>query len=335
MRRRVTTLCALLLLAATALAEEPAPAPSAARAMLDKGDVAFRSRDYAGATDLYKEAIALAEKHEESETLVEAPAMAARGHLTRGDAKSGRPFIERAGKLATDKQPRGWSRYLGVLGRFEWKDGDKPKATKTFERMYDYCVKHELHSRAVDAAHMVAITGTKEQQLAWAMKGIAAAEAGKLDGWLGPLWNNLGITYGEMGNQEKALDAYKKARVYHWKGTSEVPKLAADWAIGMTLRRLKRAKEAKAWLRPVLAWSERRLAEKPGKERGEWVGLALLELGLVAQQEGRTKDAQRDLERAKPLLEVVNLASWHPALWKELTGALSELAASSQARPPR
>jgi len=323
MRRTAILMAALLALAGAARAEDTA---TEAQGLLAEGDKAFSARDYAGATATYERAAAAAEKAGETETLVEALAMVARGHLIRDEADAGRPFLERARGLVRDDMPLGRSRYLGVLGRFQWKDGDKPAATKTFESMYDLCMRHDLHGRAVDAAHMVAITGTPEQQLAWAHKGIAAAEKGGMDGWLGPLWNNLGVTYHERGDDEKALDAYRKAREYHWKAGNEVSKLAADWAVGMTLRQLKRHAEAGTWLRPVLAWAERLHAEKPEPEQGEWVGLALLELGLIANAEGDAVAARRDLLRARPLLEAVKLAEWHPELWKDLLDALAATA---------
>jgi hypothetical protein len=48
--------------------------------------------------------------------------MAARSHLIRGEGAQGRPWIERAAKHATTDEPKGWSRFLGVRGRFEWQD---------------------------------------------------------------------------------------------------------------------------------------------------------------------------------------------------------------------
>ncbi len=327
--RSIILLCLLLVCVPCAWGED-APAPSAK--LLAEADKTFRLRDYAGATERFKLAAAAAEKEGATERLVEALAMAARGHLIRKQPALGQPLLDRAAKLATDKAPLGWSRFLGVRGRFEWKvRKDKPLATKTFEAMYRYCVKHELWSRAVDATHMVAITGTLDQQVTWAAKGIAAAEKGKRTEWLGPLWNNLGNTHQERGEHDKALAAWLKARHYHWLGTQELPKLVADWAVGMGYRHLGKWKEAKAWLRPTLAWAERRYAEEKTAERGEWIGLACLELGLIAVAEKRLPAARADLERAYPLLKAVKMADWHPKLWKELLDGLKAADADAAA----
>lgn len=317
----VVCLLALALVPRAARAEDE-PAAHAA-ALLKRGDDTFRTREYAAATALYDRAVEAAEKAGATETLVEALSMAARGRLIRDLGKEGQPLLDRAAKLADPKHPRGWSRYLGVKGRFEWKFAeDKPKATKTFEAMYAYCIQHELWNRAVDAAHMVAITGTPEQQVAWGLKGIRAAEQGGMDGWLGPLWNNLGNTYGELGEHDKALDAFRKARDHHWRGTSEHRKLVADWAVGMAYRKAGDLAKAKQWLRPVLAWAERRHAEKQDPERGEWVGLACAQLGYIALAEERFEPARQLLRRARPYLEAVDMASWDPAGWKELEAAV-------------
>ena len=308
------------LAAGSAWAEEK---PSEARRLLAEGDRLFSGRDYAGATKHYQEAIALAEKAGDASALVEALSMTARGHLIQKKKEEGRGFLTRAGELASEEDPAGWSRYLGVRGRYEWRDDEKPKATKTFEAMYAYCLEHELWNRAVDAAHMVAIVGTHDQQLEWAQKGIAAAEKGEMDGWLGPLWNNLGNTYDELGRHQDALDAWKKARHYHWKVGGEKSKLVADWAVGLGYRKVGAFDKALQWQRPVLAWAERRLAEKDDPERREWVALAKMELGLIAVHEKRTEEAAGLLKAAHAVLAAAGMQSWHPAAWKELEGGLA------------
>jgi tetratricopeptide (TPR) repeat protein len=309
--------------------------PSETERLLKEADNTFNSRDYAGATELYRALVEKAEEEGDKAVLVQALAMTARGYLIRGMNDEGRPWIERAGELASPDDPPGWSRYLGVRGRFEWQDGDKPKATLTFREMYGYCLEHELYRRAIDAAHMVAITGTTDEQIEWARKGIAAAEQGGEEGWLGPLWNNLGVTYWDLAaeaegdealeHDRQALDCYLKARHYHWKVGGEVSKLAADWAVGSAYRRIGEGEKAGAWLRPVLARAERRFELDPSPENGEWVGWACFDLGLLAADAGESERALELLNRAKNLLEHVGIQDWDPKSWKLLNQRIEDL----------
>ncbi len=328
MPRRSLLLCAGLTLCSILAFDAPlvrAEDLSPAEALLKEGDVLFGQHQYETATKVYERAVAVAEKDGNASALVEALSMAARGYLIRDEKEAGRPFIERAAKLATAKQPEGWSRFLGVRGRFEWKDDHKPKAAKTFEAMYAYCLAHEQWSRAVDAAHMVAIVGTHEQQIEWGKKGIEAAGKGGMEGWLGPLWNNLGNTYDELNRPKEALAAWLKARYYHWKVGTEKRKLVADWAVGLGYRKVGELEKAIQWQRPVLAWAERRVAEKPeDAERREWVALAQAELGFIALAQGRGKAAGLYLEPAHDVLKAAGMPDWHPAYWKELEAALAK-----------
>lgn len=321
MIRTISSLLVLTLLAGIALAGEESPAA----ARLDEGWGLFRAHRYADAAKVFDDAAAAAEESGETTLRVRALSLAARSFLAADERKTAEERLAAAAALAKPDDPEAWNAYVAVRGRFEWKAGENEKAAKTFETLYEFCLGHDLFGAAVDAAHMVAITGTPEQQVEWAKKGIAAAEKGGLDGWLGPLWNNLGSTHLDAGRYEAALQAYRKARYYHWLGGDERSKLVADWAVGHTLRLLGRREEAGRWLRPVLAWAERRHAQKLDPETGEWVGLSLRELGYLARDEGRTDDARRDITRAKALLEKAGMESWDPKAWKELVAALAAL----------
>ncbi len=293
--------------------------------LLDRGDAAFQGRDYAAAKELFQQAAELAEGEGNIPLLVEALSMVSRCHLIRDEVNHGRPWIERAKALADPTNPLAWSRYLGVRGRFEWKEGNNAIATATFREMYAFCLKHEQHSRAIDAAHMVAITGERDEQIEWAMKGIQAAEEGAIEGWLGPLWNNLGATYDDMQQYEDALEAYLKARHYHWKVGDEHAKLVADWAVGRTYRRLGQYQQALQWLRPVLAWAERRQAEEPSPDCAEWVGWACLDLGEIAAEQQRTEESLEYLLRAKEMLQVAKMQDWDEKSWSELNERIDQL----------
>jgi len=173
---------------------------------------------------------------------------------------------------------------------------------------------------------MVAITGTLDMQVEWGLKGIAAAEKGEMDGWLGPLWNNLANTYQDAGRYDEAVAAFLKARHYHWKVGQEINKLIADWAVGMAYRRAGDAKKAILWIRPVLAWSERRYAEKMSPDTAEWVGFSHREMGEIAALKGHTAQALDHLKKAKVFLAEAGMPKWDAENFKELEARIAELA---------
>ena len=139
-------------------------------------DQTFGARKYADALDRHRRCSAQAEQERNRSVEVEALAQVARCYSIDGKLDEGRPWLERAEKLASADEPLGWSRCLGVRGIFQRESGDKAKAKATFEEMHRYCVEKKLFTRAIDAIHHIAIVVPPEEQPAWALKGIAAAE---------------------------------------------------------------------------------------------------------------------------------------------------------------
>ncbi|MDF1545355.1 MAG: tetratricopeptide repeat protein [bacterium] len=229
-----------------------------ADSLLALADDIFQTRDYQKALTSYLDVVKVAGKEFNYSVEAEALSQCARMNLLLGNKEEGRTFLEKAGLKARESDPYGWSRYLGVRGRFEWRDDDLTTARRTFDQMYEYCTVNSLWGRAVDAAHMIAIVANDpNEQIEWGKKGIEAAEANEIESWLGPLWNNLAGTYYDIKDFENALECYLKARKYHWRFSGEMGKLFADYHVGMTYRYLGQYDESKKWLRPVLAWAER------------------------------------------------------------------------------
>jgi len=290
---------------------------STTQEILARADSTFRSSQYAASRDIYLEALTSAEKDGNISDQVEALSMIARTYLILDDYATGFEWIQKAEKLADDSQPLGWSRYLGVRGRFYWQDGKLEQATRMFKDMYNYCSERELFDRAIDAAHMVAITGTFDEKIEWSHKGIKEAEAGNVTGWLGPLWNNLGANYEDNGDYQEALEAYTRARHYHWLYGNELNKMVADWAIGHINVLLHNYDEGVTWLRPVLAWCER-------IDNGEFIGLSCRDLGEVQFAKGEYKDAMDYFTRAETLLKEAGMDKWDADGFKKLTDRIKE-----------
>jgi tetratricopeptide (TPR) repeat protein len=291
---------------------------------LAKADDVFKSREYEEAGKLYEALAEEALAANDMPVYVQAAARRARTLLLADKPDEGRAWLDRARGRADDGEPLGWSRYLGVRGRFEWKGGDNETATGTFREMFDYCQTNELWDRAVDAAHMVAITGDPEEKFEWAQKGIAMAEKGEMTSWLGPLWNNLGWDYVDAGRHEDALDALVKAREYHYMGDNELPKLIADYSVAHATRLTGALDEAEAGMQAVFAWAERLHGEEH-RDAIEWMGFSRWDLGEIAVARGDRAAGLAMMEEALGELEKAGMPSWHADGWKEKQDRLAEL----------
>jgi tetratricopeptide (TPR) repeat protein len=293
---------------------------SEAQLLIKDADNLFKSRNYIGARDGYQKALSKAEVKFNNSDMTEALSMIARTFLVENEIDTGYQWLHRAEKLAVDYEPLGWSRYQLVKGRFLWRTKQFEEATELFKELYDYCSDRKLYERAVDAAHMVAITGSHEEQVEWAKKGIIEAETGNVTGWLGPLWNNLGVTYEEMENYDSSLEAYMKAREYHYKYGTDRNKFIADYAVGHILVKLGKYEEAGERLRPVLAKCEE-------AHDDEFVGLTCRDLSEIGAASGNYKEAYALLIRAHKLLKEAEMDQWDPDSFRQMEKRIAELEA--------
>ncbi|MCK4461668.1 MAG: tetratricopeptide repeat protein [candidate division Zixibacteria bacterium] len=290
-----------------------------ADSLLSQADDVFQSRDYKAALEKYTEVVQTAHKEFNRSVEVEALSQVARMQLILGDKEKGRKWLKQAEAKVTDSDPMGWSRYLGVRGRFEWKEDNLKAARKTFEETYTYCNSNALWGRAVDAAHMIAIVAeTPEVQIEWGRRGIEAAEAGDVESWLGPLWNNLAGTYYDLKQFDSALECYTKAREYHWRFSGEVGKLFADYHVGMTYRLLGNFDEAGKWLRPVLAWAER-------IENHSAIGQACENLGEIEIAKNNKAAGLKLLKRARDEYKKEGYDTSWPEIWEQINKRIAEL----------
>lgn len=290
---------------------------SKAQELLDSADAMFKKRLYVESRDVYQAALVEAEKFGGQSDKTEALSMIARTYLITDDKESGRKWIARAKEIASENYQMGYSRYLGVWGRFIWKDDKNKEATEIFKQMYVFCSERKLHDRAIDAAHMIGITGTVDEQIEWGLKGIKEAEAGQVTSWLGPLWNNLGWTYEHNGRPEESLDAYINARKHHYKYGTTRNKVIADWAVGHAFRLVGDWTNAAKEMRPLLNSFEE-------MKDDEFVGLTCLELGEIELNSKNKAEAHKHFVRAEKLLKEAGMDEWDAETYKKLAARVEE-----------
>lgn len=128
----------------------------------------------------------------------------------RDDFEGSERLLQEADALAGDS---GLARVRIDLerGRKLRSSGSGLEAVALFEAAFTRGCELEEYFLAGDAAHMAAIAdGSK--MLAWTQRGLELAEA-EPDAayWAGPLLNNLGWHYFELGDYRAALDAFERA----------------------------------------------------------------------------------------------------------------------------
>lgn len=166
-------------------------------------------------------------------------------------------------------------RYWLERGRVFNSSKKAEQAMPAFIKSFDLASGRGFENWAVDAAHMIAIAETQpEKQIEWNLKALSTAEKSKdqkARDWLGSLYNNLGWTYHDAGQFEKALDFFQKALVFRQLKEDSSAIRIAKWAVARTYRSMKKYDEAIA-IQTDLEKEFEKIGEKDGyvfEELGE------------------------------------------------------------------
>lgn len=146
-------------------------------------------------------------------------------------------------------------RYALERGRVYNSSRHPEQARGFFVEAYELASAAGEDSCAVDAAHMIAIIESMDQQLHWNLKAVALAENSaqpRAREWLGSLYNNIGWTYHDLKQYEQALAIFQKALQFRQQQNQPKPIHIARWCVARVLRSLNRIDEALAIQRDLL-----------------------------------------------------------------------------------
>ena len=149
--------------------------------------------------------------------------------------------------MLTDRLPVARVRYLLERGRVYNSSNQQEKAKPFFLEAWEFGTARGLDYYALDAAHMMAIAEPPERQLQWAERAMALAEKtedARARRWLGPLYNNTGWTYHDLGKYDEALQLFEKSLAWRQEQEDEEGTRIAWWTIARTYRSLGRTEEA-------------------------------------------------------------------------------------------
>ena len=324
-------------------------ADSVADRYIAQGDSLFDNNKKEDALEIYKMAADTAMSENNNSALTEAYSQVARCYLSMDKKDEGRPWLDKAEKIAKDSEPNGWTRYLGVKGRFLWKDAAEEKhevapevkeAGKVFSKMYDYAMKHKQYNRAIDAANMMGIVGDIDKRVEWSLKAIKAAEEGGMRNWLAALWNNLGWTYDDLGMYDKSLEALidvciwdvypiqktnHQKILYHYIKGDERSMLIADWSVTHAFRMTGQIDSAFSWGQKCAIWAKDIYDEDRSPESAEWLGMSYKEIGETALADGNEKRALAAFRSARMYLDQAGMKDWDEKGYNDLLEKINKL----------
>jgi len=160
-------------------------------------------------------------------------------------------------------------RYFLERGRTRNSSGDLPAATALFHealKLSDHDSLPGADFYRVDTLHMLAIAAPPDEQLAWNLQALAAAEASsdeRARGWGASLNNNIGWTYFNRGDTATALKHWQKALPLREAQGNPLNIRIAKWTIARGYRALGRLDEAEK-VQLALAAETERLSEPDG-----------------------------------------------------------------------
>lgn len=165
----------------------------------------------------------------------------------RGNFEKACQLLEEARELAHGEPSVATIRIHLETGRVLNSSGDPAAAKPEFETAFALAEALQEQFLAVDAAHMIAIVEVPESSIKWnelALQLAVAAADPQVRKWKASLHNNLGWTYHDIGEFEKALFHFQEG--LHERLASGTPESVriAKWCVGRCLRSLGRLDEA-------------------------------------------------------------------------------------------
>ena len=163
-------------------------------------------------------------------------------------------------------------------GRVFNSSGKATESIPVFKDALRLAQESGLENYAIDAAHMLGIAEKGKESLNWNLEAIRLAEAAKdpkARRWLGPLYNNTGWTYFDMGEYAEALKLFERDVEFRKQSATNVEVGIARWSVAKTLRHLGRVEESLKLQVELLDDPDRKENDSEGYTREE-IGECLL-----------------------------------------------------------
>jgi tetratricopeptide (TPR) repeat protein len=155
--------------------------------------------------------------------------------------------LDSAYEAIEDERSVGMARYLLERGRVCNSSGEPEVSRGYFLKAHDLASDIGADFYAIDALHMLGIVDPPEKQMEWNLKALDLAEKSvdeRARKWRGSLYNNIGWTYHDVGEYDKALSMFEKSLAFREEQDDSAGVLIARWTIARTNRSLGNVEEA-------------------------------------------------------------------------------------------
>jgi tetratricopeptide (TPR) repeat protein len=171
----------------------------------------------------------------------------ARTHSLRRNFDTAHEYLDRADAIQGEISAESAVLVALERGRAFNSDSQQTDALPHFRRAFEISDAHQLDALAVDAAHMIAIAETGQRAERWNLIAMAIAETSEdpdATKWLGSLYNNLGWTYFDAGETEKALVLFEKGVTFRKQHNQTRAWQIARWTVARAWREQGRTDKA-------------------------------------------------------------------------------------------
>ncbi len=186
-------------------------------------------------------------------------------------------------------------------GRVLNSSGSPADARPLFEAAFDAASEAGFEHLAIDALHMVTIVAGPEEQRSLHQQALSLASAAsdpRARDWRASVLNNLGWSYFDLGEHEKALVVFEEAVGERQRMGKAREIGVARWSVGRTLRALGRTDQALAKLLDLVQWMA--AAELTDSFVEEEIGECMIALGRPDEASGHFEAAASLLAAGGP-----------------------------------
>lgn len=169
----------------------------------------------------------------------------ARLHGLRGNFTLAHELLDTA--MSRGESPRAQIRVQLERGRCYNSAGDRTKAMEMFLASVELAEEAHEEFLGIDALHMMAIATEPKQQIIWAERALAKTRTSddpRCKRWLGPLLNNLGWSYHDVGDYPAALTVFNDSLQFRVETGERESVLIARWCVGRCHRSLGNLEQA-------------------------------------------------------------------------------------------